>query len=292
VSGSQAPEPFVDAHHHLWDLSLSGYAWLRGTGDSATAQWIGDYAPIRRSYRLDDYLGDAKGCGLVKSVHVEASRGSGDALDESRWLQEIADRHGFPHAIVSAVDLSAADAELQMDGHLRFRNVRGVRTIRMGGFTERDFRRGFAALAERALTFDANLRAEHASELLDLATAFPDTVIAIDNMANPRNLGKAYFERWLAAMQPLSAMPNVVMKVSGLGMADHDWTARSIRPWVLAAMEIFSPARCMFGTNWPVDHLYGSLQVLVSSVRAIVAEASDTAPAEVFRGTAERCYRL
>jgi predicted TIM-barrel fold metal-dependent hydrolase len=207
-------------------------------------------------------------------------------------LQEIADRHGFPHAIVSAVDLSAREVESQLDEHLRFPNVRGVRTIRMGGFAAREFRRGFAALAERQLSFDANLRFEHASELLDLAAAFPYSLIAIDNMANPLTLEGPYLERWRAAMQPLSAAPNVVMKISGLGMADHAWTTRSIRPWVLAAIEIFSPARCMFGTNWPVDKLYGSLPALVSALRAIVGEVSTTAPGDVFRHTAARCYRL
>lgn len=285
-------EPLVDAHHHLWDLDLSGYAWLRASGDLATSTWIGEYGPIRRSYLLDDYLHDAAGTGLAKSVHVEAARGPDDAFDESRWLQHIADRRGFPHGIVAAVDLSAPDAALQLDRHLQFPNLRGVRTIRMGGFAERGFRHGLAALADRGLIFDANLRLEHASALLDLALAFPGTVIAIDNMANPLNLSGPYFERWRAAMQALSAAPNVVMKISGLGMADHVWTARNIRPWILAAIEIFSPARCMFGTNWPVDSLYGSLAELVDAVRAILAEVSADASAQVFRRTAERCYRI
>jgi predicted TIM-barrel fold metal-dependent hydrolase len=225
-------------------------------------------------------------------VHVEAARGPGEAVEESRWLQQIAEQHGFPQAIVSAVDLSAPDAEGQLSRHLGFPNVRGVRTIRMGGFGHRDFRRGFAALAERGLTFDANLRLEHAFELLDLASAFPDTVIAIDNMANPMNLGRAHLDQWRVAMQPLAATPNVLMKISGIGMADHGRTVDTIRPWVHAALEIFSPARCMFGTNWPVDRLYGSLPELVDTVRRIVAEVSEMAPAEVFRTTAERCYRL
>jgi predicted TIM-barrel fold metal-dependent hydrolase len=225
-------------------------------------------------------------------VHVEAGRGVDHALVETRWLQGIADEHGFPHAIVAATDLASPRAEAQLDEHLGSPNVRGIRTIRMGGFAERDFRRGFAALAERGLSFDANLRLEHASELQDLAAAFPETVIAIDNMANPLNLGRPYLERWRAAMQPLSGAHNVTMKIAGLGMADHAWTVDCARPWIQAALEIFSPARCMFGTNWPVDRLYGSLPELVGRVRSIVAEFSETAPAEVFQTTAERCYRV
>jgi predicted TIM-barrel fold metal-dependent hydrolase len=291
TSGVTRPA-LVDAHHHLWDLDLPGYDWLRGGGVSATSAWIGDYTGIRRSFLLEDYLRDASGAGLAKSVHVEAARGPDHSLDETRWLQAIADERGFPHAIVAAVDLASPNAKAELDEHLRYPNVRGIRTIRMGGFADRDFRHGFARLAERGLSFDANLRLEQASELRDLATAFAETVIVIDNMANPLNLGQPYLDLWRAAMEPVAAAPNVAMKISGLGMAEHDWTIHSIRPWVLAALDLFSPARCMFGTNWPVDRLYGSLPTLVNSVRSIVAEVSETAPADVFEATAERCYRL
>jgi predicted TIM-barrel fold metal-dependent hydrolase len=266
--------------------------WLRDEGDPVTTSWIGDYAAIRRSYLIGDYLRDAAGSGLAQAVHVEAGLGSGDTADESRWLQDIADRHGFPHAIVAAVDLTASDAEAQLDRHLECPNVRGVRTIRMGGFSDPPFRRGFAALAERGLSFDANLRLDNAAELVALAGAFPAAAIVVDNMANPTTLERPYLERWRSALMPLADAPNVGMKVSGLGMADHTWTADRIRPWVFAALEIFSQERCMFGSNWPVDGLYGTMSSLVTAIRSITDEYSSGARANVFRGTAERFYRL
>jgi predicted TIM-barrel fold metal-dependent hydrolase len=287
-----ASNRLVDAHHHLWDLARPGYAWLRRDGDPGTTAWIGDYAAIRRSYLIDDYLRDAEGCGLVKSVHVESGWGSGDSSWESRWLQETADRHGFPHAIVASVDLSAANAEAHLDRHLQWPNVRGVRMIRMGGFSDPAFRRGFAGLAERGLVYDANLRPEQALELLALAEAFPATTIAVDNLANPATLDIAYLDRWTAAMRPFAGIPNVLMKVSGLGMADHDWTIERIRPWVLSALEVFAPERCMFGSNWPVDGLYSGFASPANAIRSIVGEFSSDAADQVFRGTAERCYRI
>jgi predicted TIM-barrel fold metal-dependent hydrolase len=93
-------------------------------------------------------------------------------------------------------------------------------------------------------------------------------------------------------MRPFGAIPNVLMKVSGLGMADHHWTTERIRPWVLGALEIFSPGRCMFGSNWPVDRLYGSLASVVDAIRSIVMPVSAAAADQVLRTTAERCYRI
>ncbi len=282
----------VDTHHHLWDLDRASYAWLRGGGDAGTTAWIGDYAGIRRSYLIDDYLLDVAGTGIARSVHIESQAVFGDTTEETRWLQMVAQEYGFPHAIVAGVDLAAIDAEAQLDSHLLSPNVRGVRTIQMGGFGGRAFRRGFAALAERGLSYDANLRLRDAQEALDLAEDFPGTTVLVGNFANPHSLDADELARWRVAMAPLASTPNVVMKVSGLGMADHHWTADLVRPWVHVALELFGPERCVFGSNWPVDRLYGHLVDLVAAIRSIVAEFDANAVDSVFCRTAERCYRL
>ena len=284
--------PVVDAHHHLWDLDRAGYAWLREPGDPATTAWIGDYRAIRRSYLVDEYSREANLCGIVKSVHVEASRGTQDAVDETRWLQGIAQGNGFPQAIVFSADLSASDIGARLDEHRGSPKARGVRNVRMGGFADSAFLSGFAALAERDLVFDANLRIEHADELLDLATSFPATTIAINNLANPHALDDATLASWTEAMAPLAEAPNIVMKISGVGMADHKWTIDRIRPWVLRAVEVFSPDRCMFGSNWPVDSLYATLPDIVTAVGSIVGELGPHSSDAVLRRTAERCYRI
>lgn len=284
--------PVVDAHYHLWDLDRAGYAWLREPGDPATTAWIGDYGAIRRSCLVDEYSREANRCDIVKSVHVEASRGTRDAVDETRWLQALAQHDGFPHAIVASADLSASDVAARLDEHLQSPRTRGIRNVRMGGIAEAAFRSGFAALAGRDLAFDANLRIEDAGELLDLAASFPATTIAIDNLANPPALDEATLTRWTEAMLPLADAPNVVMKISGVGMADHEWTVERIRPWVLRAIEVFSPDRCMFGSNWPVDSLYATLYDLVTAVGSIVGELGPDPSQAVLRRTAERCYRI
>ena len=101
----------VDAHHHLWDLSANYYPWLT---DRITERVCGDYAAIRRDYRLADFRRDAAGLNLVKSVHVQAEHDPRDPVREIRWLQAIADdpdSDGFPHAVVAYADLAAPDIE-------------------------------------------------------------------------------------------------------------------------------------------------------------------------------------
>jgi len=283
----------VDAHHHLWDLRRHAYAWLRGDGDPGTTQWIGEYGAIRHTYLIDDFLRDAAASGLQKSVHVEALWGGSDSIGETNWLESIAGPFDLPSAFVAAVDLRTVDAEAQLDRHMAAPRMRGVRMAQMGDLVSRpDFRRGFAALARRGLTYDLNIRTEDVRYALDLATAFPDTTIIVDNMANPASLDAVMLDRWRPAMRRLARASNVHMKVGGLGMADHAWTVDRIRPWVRAAIDIFSPARCMFASNWPVDRLYGSYGGLVEAFRQLTADLDPEDREAIFHVSAERCYRI
>ena len=227
---------FIDTHHHLWELERHRYAWLEGEGAADTTAWIGDYASIRRSYLIEDFLTDAAGCGLIKSVHVEAVSGE-DPVAETRWLQGIADRCGFPQGIVAFTDLRSADVERELDLHCQSPNVRGIRMTQFDGLLgDPAFRRGFSALSRRGLSYDLNVRWSGADLGLDLARAFPGVPILAGNMANPSSLGDAEFAEWRRGMRVLAQAPNVAMKISGLGMADHRWTVERIRPWVLEAV--------------------------------------------------------
>src|SRR4029078_722371 len=88
----------IDAHHHLWDLSGNHYPWLL---DPKTPRVYGDHSPICRDYLISAFLRDIAHQPIAKSVHVQADHDSGDPVRETRWLQSIADRHGYPHAIVA-----------------------------------------------------------------------------------------------------------------------------------------------------------------------------------------------
>jgi predicted TIM-barrel fold metal-dependent hydrolase len=57
--------PIVDAHHHLWDLEneKTKYSWLMVKEGEA---FFGDYGAIRKSYKLENYLNDAKNQNLIK----------------------------------------------------------------------------------------------------------------------------------------------------------------------------------------------------------------------------------
>lgn len=154
------------------------------------------------------------------------------------------------------------------------------------------FRRGFAALSRRGLSYDLNIRVPHMTEASSLAHDFPETIILVGNTGNPMEQTDEYFSEWRRELAELAVLPNVIVKISGLGMSDHFWTVDSIRPWVLTAIDLFGPDRAMFASNWPVDGLYSTLSELIHAYRALTASFSDSERNAMFSGNAERYYRI
>ena len=65
--------------------------------------------------------------GVTKSVHVTAMWGNERALDETRWLQSVADKHGFPHGIVCQAEMTDPDLDAKLKAQKQFSKLRGVR---------------------------------------------------------------------------------------------------------------------------------------------------------------------
>jgi predicted TIM-barrel fold metal-dependent hydrolase len=294
-------DPTIDAHHHLWDLQAVRYPWLV---DPPVAAHFGPYEKIRQDYRVEQFLRDIRNQHVVKSVHVEAGADPGDAVRETRWLQGVADHHGFPHAIVARADLGADDVESTLEGHLGFANVRGIRmlTRRPGELRANDsggslmgnpaWRRGFERLGALGLSFDLQAPPPFMTEAAALAADFPDTPIVLTHAGLPLDRSADGLLAWRSGMRRLAERPNVWVKVSGLPMTDWHWTVESLRPLVLETIDIFGVTRAMFGSNFPVDGLYSDYDTLVDAYRTITVAFTPGERRALFHDNAQRFYRL
>ena len=176
--------PFIDAHHHLWDLSMP-YQWL-AREDPAEAELLGDYAPIRRSYLMEDYLADIAASNMVASVHIQADYSGADQAEETAWLQSVADKHGFPHGIVAYCNLAADDASEQLDRHCAHRNMRGIRTHTEGrSLLGKPFQRGIARLGERGLVYECRSATRAWDSRASWPTRTPTSSSSWSTLASP-----------------------------------------------------------------------------------------------------------
>ncbi|HKZ92052.1 MAG TPA: amidohydrolase family protein, partial [Candidatus Limnocylindrales bacterium] len=151
---------------------------------------------------------------------------------------------------------------------------------------------GFANLERHDLVACLDASPETYASIKSLAGAFPDIVISLDHAGFPRQRDDEYLAMWKRELADLAEAPNVVIKISGLGMCDNDWTVASFRPWVLTCIETFGVERSFFGTNWPVDRLYSSYGDVVDAYAQIISGFSRDEQVALFSGNAERIFRI
>jgi predicted TIM-barrel fold metal-dependent hydrolase len=224
---------------------------------------------------------------------VQAALGIEDPVEETRWLQAFADRLGHPHGIVGEVHLAQDDASAVIERHLAFANFRGVRDFGAGDYPrDPQWRRGFAHLEQHDLVACLDSSPETYGSIKSLAEAFPNIVISLDHAGFPRARDPEYFAMWKRELSSLAEAGNVVIKISGLGMCDNDWTVDSIRPWVMSCIETFGVERSFFGTNWPVDRLYSSYPDVVDAYAQVIDGFSRDEQVALFSGNAERIFRI
>ena len=117
----------------------------------------------------------------------------------------------------------------------------------------------------------------------------PETKVALCHAGSPHDRTPAGIAAWAQALRTLSEQPQVACKLSGLGMFQHDWTTEDFRPLVESCLDQFGAARCMFGSNFPVDSLYSDYTTLFTAIQTLVpVEARQF----VFSDTAAAFYGL
>ncbi|WP_250435686.1 amidohydrolase family protein [Caballeronia sp. ATUFL_F2_KS9A] len=291
----------VDPHIHLWDLKTHHYPWLANPQTS----FVGDARDLQHDYLLTDLLRDAEDIEVLKLVHVDANHDPADPVEETRWLQSIADIEGMPNGIVAGADLSADNAQQVLEAHAAFANTRGIRQIlnvhdsKLYDYVGRHYmrepqwRRHFGSLKRFGMSFDLQLYPSQMEEAAQLAREHADTQFIVNHagMFVDRASTQGY-RAWRDGMRLLAACPNVAVKLSGFAMFDHGWTIESLRPYVHETIDTFGVERAMFASNFPVDRLFGTYTALWNAYARIVADASDSEKAALFVRNAERIYRI
>ena len=300
MSGSTG-RAIVDAHHHLWDLEACHYPWLMERG---VVRFFGDPAPIQRNYLAGDLVSDAGNYELEGSVHIQVGVAPGDEVRESSWLSGSAQETGLPSALVAFCDLAADNAAQVLDEQAAIAGVRGIRHIvgraaREDALTGSDrllddpvWRRNLASLSQRNLSFDLQLIPHQTERAARLLESLPELQVALCHCGSPWDQSIEGLDNWRTGLRRLAANPNVHCKISGLAMFNHQWSLDQVRPIIESCIEIFSPQRCMFGSNFPVDKLHKTWDEVWDCYESIAAQYSADEQAMLFAGNARRFYRF
>ncbi len=295
-------------------------------------------------YRAEDLLADIADSGhnIVATVHVDARYGY--YSDGPEALRPVGETEGLVAlaralpvgstrlavGIVGFADLTLGSAVGEvLDAHNaagegRFSGVRQITPWDADGsltpeflhgpprqLADPAFRRGFAELAARGLSFDSWIYSPQLPELAELADAFPQVPIILDHCGTPVMQGAhardpaVAFRSWAAAIADLAQRPNVYCKLGGLAkwltnLAFHHLDepptsqvlAAAWQPYVDICIDSFEPARCMFESNFPVEKSSCGYGVFWNACKRMTQSLSSDERDDLFAGTACRAYRL
>lgn len=285
-----APQAIIDTHVHYWHLSRN--PWYPAL-QSEDALGIGDMAPLVRDYLPEQHRQDAASFTLAGAVHITAVTAPGSHQAEAEWLDTVRAETGLPTAMIGGVEVADADAvpgaiERQAASPI----FRGIRMMEGLDPEVPGVQRLVQTLAAGGHILDAVIRTEEIDAVLPMLSRHDNLEVVLEHTGWPSGVTDEDRTAWRAGLARLAQLPQVICKISGLSMVLHTVQAEPMRPWIETAIEVFGPARCVWGSNFPVDSLYGEYDVLTNSY---LAGASGCTPEErdaIFVQNAKRVYRL
>lgn len=314
--------PICDPHHHLWD-KREGRVQRRYLIDEIVADVSSGHNIVSTVFieHLSMFRADGpdemKYVGEVEFANGIAAMAASGLYGKTKVSAGIV---GFADLTTGSRVKAVLEAEMAAAPD-RFRGIRCTgawdpdpriaRAEKPGLYLDRAFREGFAQIAPLGLTFDMTSRFPQLLECADLARAFPGTSIILNHVGGIAGIGayagrqQEIFQTWRTGMTELATCPNITVKLGGLAMGycgfgfherpkppTSQQLAEVTRPYYETVIELFGADRCMFESNFPVDKVGCSYNVLWNSFKRITQNASASDKAKLYHDTAARVYRL
>jgi len=277
----------IDSHHHVWDLSVREQGWMVGEALN----------PIKKNFSINDLRTTISGCGIDKTVVVQTVTN----YDETPELLELADTDDLVAGVIGFLKIDSADAISYLDKYESMRGYKYLVGIRDIAHDYEDVKylskpqviKNVQELGKRGLAYDLLTKTPHMRAAIDLVKACPDTQFVLDHISKPY-IAKGEMQPWADQLAELARFENVVVKVSGLFTeADwKNWKQTDFWPYLEQITNSFTPARMMFGSDWPVCLLAATYRQTVDLVEEFTKSFSDAEKNNFWAGTANRAYGL
>jgi L-fuconolactonase len=277
----------VDAHHHVWDLSVRDQDWITGP----------ELQPLRRDFTVADLEPEAHAAGVDRTVLVQTIT----VAEETPEFLALADAHDLIAGVVGWTDLTRPDITDELarlrelpGGH----HLKGIRHQVQGEpdpnwLLRPDVLRGLTAVADAGLVYDLLVLPHQFPAAVEVAAALPQLTFVLDHLGKPP-VAAGQLEPWSTSLRSLAALPNTYCKLSGL-VTEADWktwSTQDLHPYTDTALDAFGPSRLMFGSDWPVCTLAATYGQVADTAGELTDGLSAAERADVFEGTATRVYDL
>tara|TARA_B110001452_G_scaffold201665_1_gene171739 strand:- start:41 stop:1078 length:1038 start_codon:yes stop_codon:yes gene_type:complete len=317
--------PIIDPHHHLWDVGFGRYYIEELLEDiNSSGHNIVSTVYIMSSSNTKIYSKD----GLeefkpLTEIEFATSEGKRADLIPNNKVKVNA-------SIVGSVDLTYGNKlkpVLEKAVNISEGRLKGIRMLLashtdprissgavksdLGLMLHPNFIDGAKCIQDANLSLDFWIYHTQLNEMEKIARALPDLTIILNHVGGPIHLGEyegkqaVTHREWRSAMIRLSRIPNINVKLGGLGMAvngakfhNDKIPPNSVqlsdvwKPWIYETIDMFGFDRCMFESNFPVDKGSCSYGTLWNAFKILATDMSDDEKNKLFSKNAARIYKI
>ena len=315
--------PICDPHHHFWvsrpePVHYQQYLLPELISDVSSGHNVRStvFIEVHCEYRQDG-PDEMKPVGEVEYVQAIADDSATGKHGATRAAATI-----IGHADLKlGKDVQRVLEAMQAASPDRFRGVRhsvgwdespelANRDIK-GVLSTGGYRTGAKVLASMGLVLENSLYFHQLSELAELARAVPDLIIVLNHIGGLLRVGP-YANRddevlpeWRRGVEEVAKCPNIIMKLGGVGQLRYGYywhdretaigsveLADALAPLMNHCIQQFGPDRCMFESNFPVDKVSYSYNVVYNAFKRLSKGYSVSERAAMFHDTAARVYNI
>ena len=317
--------PIIDPHHHLWDVGFGRYyieelledinssghnivstVYIMSSSNTKiySKDGLEEFKPLTE---IEFATSEGKRADLIPNnrVKVNASIVGSVDLTYGNKLQPVLEK---------AVNISEGRLKgirMLLASHTDPRISSGAVKSDLGLMLHPNFIDGAKCIQDANLSLDFWIYHTQLNEMEKIARALPDLTIILNHIGGPIHLGEyegkqaATHREWRSAMMRLSRIPNINVKLGGLGMAvngakfhNSKFPPNSVqlsdvwKPWIYETIDMFGFDRCMFESNFPVDKGSCSYGSLWNAFKIIARDMSDDEINKLFSKNAAKIYKI
>src|SRR5262249_37751855 len=314
--------PICDPHHHLWDFRPEPVPYQRyllpelaedlNSGHNVRSTV---FIEVKTRYRTDGPE-EMRPVGEVAFVEELATASASGTYGRTQVAA----------AIIGYADLKLGERvapvleAMQAASPTRFRGIRHstgwdpspelVNRDIQGALASDQYRAGARVLAGVGRGLENSLCHPQVAGVAEGGGGGADVPIILNHIGGLVRIGP-YANRddvlpaWRRGMAAVAACPNVIIKLGGVGQRrfGFDWherakpigsaeLAEALAPLMQYCIEQFGPDRCMFESNFPVDKVSYSYNVVYNAFKRLSKGYSAVERAAMFHDTAARVYRI
>lgn len=317
--------PIIDPHHHLWDVGFGRYyieelledinssghnilstVYIMSSSNTKiySKDGLEEFKPLTE---IEFATSEGKRADLIPNnkVKVNASIVGSVDLTYGNKLQPVLEK---------AVNISEGRLKgirMLLASHIDPRISSGAVKSDLGLMLHPNFIDGAKCIQNANLSLDFWIYHTQLNEMEKIARALPELTIILNHIGGPIHLGEyegkqaATHREWRSAMMRLSRIPNINVKLGGLGMAvngakfhNNKFPPNSVqlsdvwKPWIYETIDMFGFDRCMFESNFPVDKGSCSYGALWNAFKILAKDMSDDEINKLFSKNAAKIYKI